>query len=167
MNVTDIIIDFISGIGIPIHFEAIHEPTFLPGILIRKGELVIDREKLLYPGDMVHEAGHLAVMPPRIRKEMTGDIGNEDIHKAGEMAAIAWSYAVCLHLGIDPHIVFHEHGYKGGGAHLVESFEQGSEMGVPLLVWQEMTESTRATDAEIRFPKMRQWTCTVDRYATE
>lgn len=166
MDVTTRITDFLVEIGIQIHFETIHEPTFLPGIFIRQGELVIDKDKLLYPGDIVHEAGHLAVMPPRIRKDMTGDIGSDDKHIAGEIAAIAWSYAVCLHLGIDPYIVFHEHGYKGGGAHLVESFEQGSEMGVPLLVWQEMTESVRSNSTAFSFPKMRNWTCVVDRYQT-
>jgi hypothetical protein len=31
-----------------------------------------------------------------------------------EMAAIAWSYAACVHLGLEPTVVFHSDGYKGG-----------------------------------------------------
>ncbi len=162
-ELTEQITGFLAVIGLPVSFEAIDDPTFLPGILIRNGGLVVDRSKLLYPGDMLHEAGHLAVMPPRIRQKMNGDLDFDPIHQGGELAAIAWSYAACVHLGIDSRIVFHEHGYKGGGGHLADNYEQGGDMGVPLLVWNEMTCSPR-TGSEHAFPKMSNWLCTVDKY---
>lgn len=163
-TIADIITAFLEKIKLPLHFEDIDMPTFLPGILIRNGELVVDRNKLQYPGDVLHEAGHLAVMPPRIRKTMNGDIGSDDIHRAGELGAIAWSYAVCVHLGLDPRVVFHEHGYKGGGAHWAELYSKGSDMGVPLLEWQEMTDKKGAPGSEHYYPAMRSWLCMVDNF---
>ena len=47
---------------------------------------MVVEEETAYPGDMLHEAGHLAVVPPERRLEMdkhAGDDGGE------EMAAIA------------------------------------------------------------------------------
>jgi hypothetical protein len=76
---------------------------------------------------------------------------------------MAWSYAACVHLGINPCIVFHEHGYKGGGAHLADSYEQGSDMGVPLLVWNGMTFSSQSGHG-YAFPKMANWLCAIDNY---
>lgn len=148
---------FLEEIGLPVFWETIQEPTFLPGIYLRNGTVVIDKEKLLYPGDVLHEAGHLAVMPPRIRATMTGDLGMDPIHHGGELMAIPWSYAACLHLGMDPHIVFHEQGYKSGGKEIVQNFREGRYFGVPLLAWQEMTD-------EKAFPQMKSWLCTTDKY---
>ena len=54
--------DFLQEIGIVIHFESIGKSTFLPGLELRNGELVVDREKLAYPGDILHEAGQLSVV---------------------------------------------------------------------------------------------------------
>jgi hypothetical protein len=162
MSVTEKIIAFIRHIGINVFFEQIEVATFLPGIRIRSGSLVVDDEKLLYPGDLLHEAGHLAVMPVRIRREMNDDLGMADIHHAGELMAIAWSYAACVHLELDPHVVFHEAGYKGGGAGIVENFSEGRYFGVPMLAWQEMT--TEPVAGTPCFPEMKSWICQVDKY---
>jgi len=164
MNLVAQIESFITSIGLHIHHEPINEQTFLPGILLRNGDLVVDKEKLLYPGDLLHEAGHLAVMPPRIRQKMSGDLDFDPIHQGGELAALAWSYAAAIHLGIDPHIVFHEHGYKGAGINLVENYQRGADIGVPLLVWCGMTMPSNSGN-EYAYPKMREWLCTTDKYA--
>ena len=84
----------------------------MPGLSIRNGCLIIDPEKLLYPGDILHEAGHIAVVPAEMRQALNDDVTNTQFDEGCEMAAIAWSYAACRYLSIDPHIVFHEHGYK-------------------------------------------------------
>jgi hypothetical protein len=164
MNIVGTITDFIKNIGIAVHFEPIHQTTFLPGILIRNGELVIDNQKLLYPGDILHEAGHLAVMPPRIRQAMSDDLNFDPIHEGGELAAMAWSYAASVHLHLDASVVFHDEGYKGGGAHLAQSYINGDGIGVPLLVWQQMTLSKDSTVDGLRYPEMKSWLCEVDNY---
>lgn len=162
MSILEKITDFVISIGLCLDFEDIPQPTFLPGILIRNGGLVIDKTKLLYPGDILHEAGHLAVMPERIRKNMNDNLDMDPIHQGGELATIAWSYAACIHLEIDPHIVFHEHGYKGGGSSIVENFNNGHFLGVPLLVWLDMTWQ-KDTNGLV-FPMMKSWLCHVDKY---
>ena len=50
----------------------ISHPSVLPGITIEAGTLIIDAGKLLYPGDILHEAGHLATASPEVREGMTG-----------------------------------------------------------------------------------------------
>jgi hypothetical protein len=153
------IISFIRSIGIAVIEEAIEADTFLPGILIRNGELVIDKNKLLYPGDMLHEAGHIAVVKAPDRVAMNGNLKEDDNSAAKEMMAIAWSYAACVHLNIDPHIVFHEQGYKNAGASLVENFEAGRFFGTPMLDWCGMTNDPgRNKNANPVFPQMIRWT---------
>ncbi|HET7897102.1 MAG TPA: hypothetical protein VFL47_05520, partial [Flavisolibacter sp.] len=104
-----------------------------------------------------HEAGHLAVIPTSDRKTLDGPaIAKRKDAPAEEMMAIAWSYAACLHLRIDPAFVFHEAGYKGGGASIVENFREKRYFGVPLLVWLGMT-SDKETGDGIVYPAMRKW----------
>lgn len=129
---TDAIVAFLRGIGIGVVFEEIDGATFLPGISIRKGVLLVDQEELLYPGDLLHEAGHLAVMTPEQRASCNGEAGNDG---GFEMAAIAWSYAAARAAGVPAEVLFHEAGYKGGASALRENFEAGRGVGVPMLEW--------------------------------
>ena len=55
------------------------------------------------------------------------------------MTTLACSYAAACHLGIEPDIVFHPHGYKGGGQSLIGAFTGGGSPGVPLLQLYGMT----------------------------
>ncbi|WP_448697765.1 hypothetical protein ACFGVR_13375 [Mucilaginibacter sp. AW1-3] len=137
-NLTEAIINFIKLTGINVSCEPITGQTFLPGTTIRTGTLIVDAEKLLYPGDLLHEAGHIAVTPAEQRKTL-GEDDTAQFDDGSELAAIAWSYAACRYLNIDPHIVFHEHGYRGAGKSIAANFELGRYMGVPLLDWYGMT----------------------------
>jgi hypothetical protein len=159
-EITSSIIQFLRSIGLPVYFANIDADTFLPGILINKGAIIIDKHKLKYPGDILHEAGHLAVVLPEERNQLAGNAAeNRSQHEAEEMMSIAWSYAACIHLGIDAHIVFHEHGYKGGGSTLVENFSQGRYVGVPMLQWLGMTlENKKAVEkGTLPYPHMLKW----------
>jgi hypothetical protein len=132
----DRILTFLQEIGITVRERALPETTFVPGIFIEHGELVIDRARLSYPGDLLHEAGHIAVMPPSARAALHDNL---ETGPGEEMAAIAWSYAAALHIGIDPAVVFHPDGYKGGAHRLLENFSNGRYLGVPLLQWYGLT----------------------------
>ena len=150
------IVDFLRRIGLTVHAGAIPEPTVLPGIKVDHGALVVDEARLKFPGDLLHEAGHLAVVNPARRAAMHRDVGNNG---AEEMCAIAWSYAAALHLGINPALVFHAEGYRGGGASILENFAQKRTFGVPMLQWAGMTfEDKQARQHGVAaFPHMRRW----------
>lgn len=131
----------------PFRCEKIHEQTFLPGIEVRHGVLTFDPERLLYPGDLLHEAGHLAVLSGSERAIAHGLVGDD----AGrEMAAIAWSWAAALELGLAPSAVFHPAGYKGGSNSIIENFTGGHYFGVPMLEYYGLT-------GRGEFPVMRRW----------
>src|SRR5579883_3111176 len=123
--------DFLNGIGIETVSQPLPDGTFLPGIEIAEGRLLVDEAKLLFPGDLLHEAGHLAVMPRSMRPSLSGKLleAGENAELV-EVAAMAWSYAACVHLGIDPAVVFHPAGYKGKSQALLLGFSLGIFPGV-------------------------------------
>lgn len=150
------IVRFLVDIGLTVRTEPVEKPTPLPGITIDRGTLVVDRAKLQYPGDLLHEGGHLAVSPAEERARIVGDAGSDP---AREMTAIAWSYAALRHLELDPGVVFHEGGYRGGSQSLIDNFSAGRYFGVPVLQWLGMTaDAKRAADLGIEpFPFMTRW----------
>lgn len=157
---TDRIAGFLLDVGLMVRPETLEEWTFLPGIKIDHGSLLVDESRLLHPGDLLHEAGHLAVAQPGLRQDISGKIVPDEGQRGGdEMAAIAWSYAAAVHLGLDPSIVFHQGGYKGDSAALLDNFTNGRYIGVPLLQWMDMTaDDERARQAGIEpYPKMIAW----------
>jgi len=158
-TVLNMCIPFLNSIGIPTFFRKIEDACFLPGILIENGGIVIDEDALLYPGDILHEAGHIAVTPAAERPTLNNAAIMASLSReAEEMMAIAWSYAACIHLGLDPYIVFHENGYHGGGSDIVENFAQGRYFGTATLQWCNMTiEPTPNKSAPYAYPKMLKW----------
>jgi ribosomal protein S18 acetylase RimI-like enzyme len=152
-EVAEKVIAFVREIGLIVDLRPLPVSTFLPGIQVMGGGLRVDIDALLYPGDLLHEAGHLAVMPPEQR--------NRDFpscaEPAEEMAAIAWSYAAAVEIGLPAEVVFHEHGYKGIASTLVNGFQNGTyRPGVPILWWTGMTTAPSDTEPSI-YPRMLQW----------
>jgi hypothetical protein len=105
--------------------------------LLENGSIIVDPDKLLYPGDILHEAGHLSAYPPGVRETISDPLP-EYMADGIEMMALAWSYAACLYIGIEPKIVFHEHGYKGQSEFLLQSFAAGTYFGLNMLQWMGM-----------------------------
>lgn len=151
-------IQFIQTIGLEIIYcDLQNEVCFLPGLFISNGKILIDKTLLKYPGDLIHEAAHLAVIPSAERNTITGsDIATRKDAAAEEMMAIAWSYAACKHLAIDPAFVFHEKGYKGGGKQIIDDFDAGRYFGVPVLQWLGMTVTGSPNSTE-NYPAMCKW----------
>ena len=159
-DVMETCLSFLQEIGIPTRLARITGGSFLPGLLIDGGVIVIDEESLLYPGDILHEAGHIAVVPAAERPSLNSDqpIAQRVNRASEEMMAIAWSYAACIYLKLDPALVFHEYGYQGGGAGLVENFSQGRYFGTPMLQWCGMTkEPGKGAAAADSYPNMIKW----------
>lgn len=154
------IAEFLLEIGLKIEAGKIEGETFLPGILVREGGLIVDDEKLTYPGDILHEAGHLAVAPGDIRTRLSDEVDLPGFDMGSiESGAIAWSYAAALQLDLDPAVVFHENGYKGKAEFLLHNFSMGVGVGVNVLEEAGMAlSSARAASAEIDpYPKMLKW----------
>ena len=145
----DQIIAFLGVIGLSVREQELPENCVLPGISIDAGVLVVDRKKLLYPGDLLHEAGHMAVIPSAERALMSIDVGNDG---GMEMGAIAWSYAAALAIGLPAEVVFHDAGYKGGAESLRENFASGRYLGLPILQWRGLTDASVK-----RYPEMLKW----------
>ena len=153
-------ISFLHEIGIETRFEKPDGPCFLPGLSIQHGVVLIDRENLLYPGDILHEAGHIAVVPAAERAQLTAtSIEKRERREAEEMMAIAWSYAACVHLQLDPYFIFHEEGYQGGGGYLADNFINKRYIGLPMLQWMGMTvdEKNAALRNVAPYPFMLKW----------
>ena len=145
---------FVHGVGVEVRPAALAADTFLPGLLIHDGAILVDEDRLAHPGDLLHEAGHLAVTDPAGRGAPT-----LDPTPAEEMAAIAWSYAALVHLALPPRVVFHPGGYKGGSEALIEAFTRTSAFGTPMLLWCGMTLDPKAAAQRglEPYPHMLRW----------
>lgn len=153
---TDKITAFLHEIGLAVRCGPIEGDTVLPGIKVAAGVLIYDPAKLTFPGDLLHEAGHLAVKRPNDRKCCGPDLGSDP---AEEMMAISWSYAAGLHLGLPPELVFHSAGYRGGARSLLDNFAGGRYLALPMLQWIGLTyDEQRARELNTPpFPKMKCW----------
>lgn len=153
------IVDFLNCIGLTARRASIEVDTVLPGVLIEEGVLLIDESKLKYPGDLLHEAGHLATVTPQKRAQMGIDAGIR-IHE--EIGAIAWSWAALTHLELSPEIVFHSDGYKGDSESLIAAFLESRGPGIPLLSFYGMCSDPHAGSEAVPqdmppFPHMTRW----------
>lgn len=142
---TELVTGFLERIGIPWKEAELSDEEFLPGVRVEGGVVLVDSTRLRWPGDILHEAGHIAVFPPSLRSSVGGKL---EVTPADEMAAMAWSYAAAIECGFDPTMVFHEGGYRSGGAQLAAQYAAGQGVGVPMLRWYRMTQD---------FPRMSAW----------
>ena len=144
--ITAKIVAFLDDIGIPVVVSSLPEDTLLPAMTVTRGTLLVDPARLTYPGDLLHEAGHIAVTDPAVRATLETVADNQ----SEELAAICWSYAAGHAIGLDPGIVFHGDGYRGNGAALAMSFQMGVYIGVHLLVGYGLTSN-------VGYPAMASW----------
>jgi hypothetical protein len=127
------IVNFLNDIGFRIERTLRPRIGFLPGISIEGMTLYVDGNELKHEGDLLHEAGHIAIIPSIFRMHVSGGNIDEamkpifseyfeshDFVKDGvedpimrgllqcdETEAIAWSYAAAIECGIDPSSVLH------------------------------------------------------------
>jgi hypothetical protein len=149
-----VIAAFLEGIGIEFE-QGPTDASVLPGMTVADGRVRVDPSVPAYPGDLLHEAGHLAVCDPVLR----ASIKKIDDDPAEEMAAIAWSVAAARACGLGLEVLFHDGGYKGGAQSLRTAFAEGPGLGVPMLAWYGMTaEPHRAAERGMQpFPAMVRW----------
>jgi hypothetical protein len=128
--------DFIRQIGLEIEERAISETTFVPGITISDGRLIVDQQRMLYPGDLLHEAGHIALIESQYRSRLQANVATSEGGSEGyEIGVLLWSYFAGLKAGIPLTEIFHPQGYKGDSQWLIDQFTDGRYIGLPLLEW--------------------------------
>jgi hypothetical protein len=154
------ILSFLGEIGLRASEGPVPPGSFLPGIRIAHGTLVFDRAALRWPGDLLHEAGHIAVTPASLRPTL--DDALDPSHSAphgGEVEAMAWAYAASVHLELDPKVLFHEGGYHGHSEGLILTYGQGVYPGASGLAEAGMTFAPEdARHAGVApYPRMARW----------
>jgi hypothetical protein len=161
-DLTDRIAAFLNEIGIRTIPAKLDQTTFLPGIAVKNGQLLVDEERLDFPGDLLHEAGHLAGAPGELRDKLSDEVIVPEVNlDVLETQAIAWSYAACVYLEIDPRIVFHENGYKGKSENLLFNFGIGVFVGLTGLEENGLafSENNARRQGLRPFPHMQKWLC--------
>lgn len=150
---------FLNKIGIDV-VETTLDKTFLPGLSLGPNCIYIDYDKLLYPGDILHEAGHLAVTPSSERKIVgTSEMSAEWPTQVDEIAAILWSFAAANHLHLPLEFVFHSNGYKEASNWFILNFSNKTYMGLPYLEWigLALSEKSAIQQEKEPFPAMQKW----------
>lgn len=154
------ITSFLKEIGINTIEKELPNDTFLPGLALSNEGILIDFNKLLYPGDILHEAGHIAVTTSEDRKKIGTDEMPKDWPTQGdEIGTMLWSFAAAHYLEIPLTVVFHSNGYKGSSDWLIDSYKENNFIGLPFLEWCGLTfsnEKAREQNAKA-FPHMVKW----------
>ena len=150
---------FLVSIGIPVEARDLDTPTLLPGVTIESGRVLYDPARLEWPGDLLHEAGHVAVTPATLRPALAGEVDVELAAHAGEAEATAWAYAAIVALGLDPAVLFHAGGYRGRSEGLVRTYSLGCYPGLAGLVAAGMALPPRAMPdgGPAGYPAMLRW----------
>lgn len=153
----DTILVFLATIGLAVGRGDVDGPSAVPGITIVDGTLVLDRTRPFHPGDLLHEAGHLALLPPSQRALAQGVLP-ADVGAGYEVGAICWSVAAATNLGLGLAVVFHGDGYRDASEWMIETYAGPHAPGLPLLVWAGLTWAPGSAPAGERgYPHMRQW----------
>lgn len=175
------ILRFLGAANLPCAAGLVPSDSFLPGVQVQAGVLVYDADRLGSPGDLLHEAGHLASAPSVVRHRLDGDVdasidailadadaplSDAERHQLrhSEAQAIAWSYAAALAAGVPPQCVFWGEGYGGGASGapqlVMMQLAQGLFPGITLLAGAGLCSSPPpfgdpADPAP--YPHMRRW----------
>jgi hypothetical protein len=154
------IVQFLRGIDLVVREREICETSFLPGIAVERGELILDEQRNTWPGDLLHEAGHLAVLPAHLRHTVSGSLHSEvAVAHAGEPEATAWAYAALMAMGLPAEVLFHEGGYHGQADALTLTFSLGVYPGAAGLLAAGMIASPQDAKAGLAppYPHMLRW----------
>jgi hypothetical protein len=146
--------DFVRSIGIEVYAASSLLPANFPGLDIQHGAILVDESRVVYPGDILHEAGHIAMSAPAVRPALRlTPSGGE------ELSTLGWSYAAAVHLGLDPSLVFYPASYDGFGDGLVGLFAAGNYIGIPLLqLFGMAVDAKNAVTRGVQpFPHMLRW----------
>lgn len=147
---------FLDKVGIEVDWvgEGV-ETQFLDGLAIINGRLLVDPDTPIWPSDLLHEGGHIAVASPEDRPTL----GPLEPDPTDEMMAIAWSFAAARQCDLPLRQLFHSGGYREDSAKLIQSFATGHYIGAPMLGYYGMCADMRTAleQGVASFPNMIRW----------
>lgn len=143
-----VVLDFLGHLGLPVHaVSRVPEGSFMATVFIRDGGLEVLPQATV--ADVLHEAGHLAVIPSRFRTYAQDDV-DQAIERmfealadeaddtplmtaamhAGETEATAWAWAVGCYLGLPSDVIIQDADYDGTGADIRTALTHGAYQGI-------------------------------------
>lgn len=161
-------------------------PTFLPHVRIVEGGLHI-KLKDVFPGDILHEAGHLAILAPEFRHLANDDLDEvnilmgdyldkhgeklghspEDpvcrtILQSGDTEATAWQYAAAQYIGLPDNLLFPKGSYEGDPESVLLALKSVSFLGIHGLAaagWTLVRDSARSPNFGSKpvYPSLNFW----------
>lgn len=182
----DLVLDFLTKIGIEYKLENEVLGSFAENIEIREGVLHLDYDKVLIV-DLLHESGHLALVLKEYRHLLSGNLHRglkqytnmimnlpfddpraDILMSCDDPQVTAWSWAVGTKLGLDPNdiITSESYGGEGDGFRLTLSLSAESPMpyiGVSMLHHAGFTKkyslsAKKNKPDELFYPHMNYWT---------
>ena len=177
--------DFVRSIGIPVQLteeNAALAGGFLPKIQVSAGGLIVDVTQV-FPGDILHEAGHLAVIPAVFRPQASGHL--EAVHaamsshlqenieglmscpedpvcraimQADDPESTAWQYAAAQAIGLPDEWLFPEDAFDGEAANTLAALRARQYLGINGLQaagWTVLRRNPRRDVPE--YPKLAFW----------
>ena len=151
---------FLASIGLPVCEGEVPADAFLPGIAVADGGLRVDPSRLQWPGDLLHEAGHLAVMPAAVRAQAHADVdAGEHAPWAGEQEAMAWALAAAHAIGMPVDVLVHDGGYHGRAQDIRTMYALGIVPGLRGLCASGMAAAGGfgADAGAVQYPAMLRW----------
>jgi hypothetical protein len=141
-NLNHIVLE-LNKLGIKSVFGDIRD-SFISGVAIKNGTLIIDKDCSI--SNLLHEAGHLAVLPKEYRTQANDDLAhvlrkmykevdcskeeNRRFMQCEDAEATAWAYAFGIRCNVDTDLIIDSDQYDGTGRDVLESLALGSGFGV-------------------------------------
>ena len=160
---------FLRDIGLPTVSRS-DATGFVAGVEIVAGTLHYDPVRVR-TSDLLHEAGHLAVLPAEWRERANGDLDAlvgpmceeafarfpidspelRAVLQSGDCEATAWAYAAGVAIGLKSDNIIHPRDYQGAGKAVRLQLSCGAHLGVNGLRHGGMIASVRS------YPTMLRW----------
>ena len=171
MNDLNTVVDFINSIGIEAKFVD-GANGFLDHVVIKNGTIEISPKASV--GDVLHEAGHLAIIPKKFRHLADGDIDDsvenifsliQDLDgdhpdmiamlQCSDTEATAWAWAAGKNLNIEEDKIIENHSYEGTGESIRLALRMRSYLGINGMAAAGMVKQRE-------YPSMIKWTQDAD-----
>jgi hypothetical protein len=170
-------VDFLNGIGLKVEIER-GAQGFIKGVCIRNGALFVDPGAS--PSNILHEAGHLAVLPSRFRQIASDNISavqtmmmeqvdftdpdNGEARLAmqsGDPEASAWAWAAGLAIGLPEGQIIQDHEYQNTGDEVRMMLARKSYLGINGLATTKICALREGPFADAMglpaYPKLARW----------